>query len=256
MAPPPSPPTCTPPACTPRTSVPPLTRPVRAWWRAGAYAVAGLSVLLIYLGARLTLAGVADFQTRAFLTDWESRRTPPSAQAWSVAYASAARATTVFPVPQGRYLERLGYVHAWQHHHAPLGAAHAGASRHAARDAYRAATRARPTWPYAWLALAEVKLRLLEFDPEFHHALAQVHALAPWRPSINHRLALLGLTAWPQLAAAQRSASLESARRALAHLNAISATALFTQASVAGQGPTLCNSLEDATRKRMHRHCR
>lgn len=213
-------------------------------------------MLLIYLGARLTLAGVADFQTRAFLTDWESRRTPPSAQAWSVAYASAARATTIYPVPHGRYLERLGYVHAWQHHNAALGATDAAASRHAARDAYRAATRARPTWPYAWLALAEVKLHLLAFDPEFHHALAQVHVLAPSRPSINHRLGLLGFTAWPQLDAVQRSATLESARRALAHLNAVSATALFTQASVAGQGHTLCNSLNEATRKRMHRHCR
>lgn len=231
------------------------TPPSRARRRAYLYGLGALALALIYLGCRIALAGLADFQTRAFLADWENRRSPPSAKAWAVAHAAAERAVAHYPTAYGPYLERLGYVHAWQHHHAPFGAAHAQPSRAAARDAFRAAIAARSTWPYAWLALAETKLRLLEFDAEFHHALTQAHAHAPWRPDINRRLAELGFTAWPQLDTGPRQATHEAARRALKRLNAASATALFAQATTAGQRPALCRSLDEATRTRLARHC-
>lgn len=217
--------------------------------------LAALSLALVVLGAQLTLSGVADFQTRSFLADWEAHRTPPSPQAWAVAHAAATRAATRYPVPHGAYLERLGYVHAWQHHAGPLGSAHAAPSREAALHAYRAAVAARPTWPYGWTALAEIKLHLLQFDAELDHALAQARTLAPWRPDINRRLATLGFTAWPQLDAAQRQATLETARRALPHLSASAARPLLVQATIAGQRRTLCDTLDTSSRRRLDAHC-
>ena len=68
--------------------------------------LAALSLALVVLGAQLTLSGVADFQTRSFLADWEAHRTPPSPQAWAVAHAAATRAAIRYPVPHGAYLER------------------------------------------------------------------------------------------------------------------------------------------------------
>lgn len=229
--------------------------PGHALRRTGIGLLALAALLLVYSGTRLTLAGLADYQTRAFLADWEERRTPPSAQAWAVAHAAATRAVTQYPAAHGGYLERLGYIHAWQHHTAPFGATHAAPSRQAALHAYRAATAARPTWPYAWAALADIKLRLLQFDTEFHHALAHAHTLAPWRPNINHRLAELGFAAWPQLDTAQRQATLETARRALPQLNASTTATLFAQAAIAGQQPALCHSLNNAARTRLQRYC-
>lgn len=184
----------------------------------GKMALAALAlsaIVLIANGLRMVGAGFADLQVRAFLVDWEAKRTEPSSKAWQVAHQAAVRAVAYFPAPNGAYLERLGHVNAWQHFRHPRGDAHAQLSRQSAKEAYRDAIKYRPTWPYLWVSLARTKLDLLEFDPEFASALTQAQHHAPWRPEVNGRLAEVGFSTWTLLSSEQRDDVLTAAARAV-----------------------------------------
>lgn len=213
-----------------------------------------IGILALVNGVRLATAGLSDFQARAFLIDWEKAGAEPSARAWHIAAHAAERATRSSPTANGEYLERLGHVQLWRNWRAPFGTPSAEPQRRAARDAYRAATQARPTWPQAWAALAYAKLHLLEFDAEFRHAMAEARRLGPWRPAINSRLAEIGFIAWPQLSESERAATLDSARRALP-MGAAQAAHLFSLARSVGQHTALCQPLTDTTIARFKLNC-
>lgn len=172
---------------------------------------------LLYGGACLLLAGIASYQTEAFLQDWESKGKEPDARAWQIARDAAQRAIDRYPVANGAYLHRLGLIEQWKQFRQPFGVAEAEASRRAALQAFRAATEARPTWPEHWSALAYAKLYLLEFDGEFHDALRKAHELGPWRIEVNRRTAEIGFLAWPQLNDAEQKSTMESAQRTISY---------------------------------------
>ncbi|MFC3608558.1 hypothetical protein [Stutzerimonas tarimensis] len=203
-----------------------------------------LGLALVFIGARMTLAGAASYQADAFLADWRTQTDEPNPQAWTIAQEAAQRAVNLYPVANGDYLERLGTVQAWQQFRQPYGDPAARASRLAARDSYRAAVEARPTWPYAWVHLAHSKLYLNELDDEFAQALRQAAELGPTRFDVHNRLAEIGFTAWPVLNAAQRQATLDSARFSVAYSPAVARKTLLI-AEHTGMDDTLCNSLDD-----------
>lgn len=201
-----------------------------------------LAAILIFNGLRITSAGIADFQTRAFLADWESKSALPNPHAWEFAHQVATRAVEHYPVANGAYLERLGFVYAWRDFTLPFAHPDAQLSREAARNAQRAAVEARPTWPYAWLALAHAKLNLLEFDDEFNHALSQALHYGPWRTNIQRGVAEIGFVAWPQLSEEQRNTAIEQAVWAI-KLSRRHRAPLFALAVSAGQLDRLCGEL-------------
>ncbi len=202
-----------------------------------------LALLLLISGARLLLAGIADYQAEAFLGAWSKARVEPDARAWAVAESAAQRAVSLSPAADGDRFDRLGRVYSWQHFRQPYGAAHAADSRRLALAAYRASVQARPTWPYTWARLAHSKLYLLEFDAEFSHALAQAFAMGPTRIAVNRELADIGLSAWPQLSAEQRQATLESVRRSVAY-NVPEAQNMLSIAKHNGRVEEFCGALE------------
>ena len=208
-----------------------------------------LSLPLIVLGTRLLLAGIASYQAQAFLDDWHSKGQQPSARAWQIAHAAAQRAVELHPGSSGEYLERLGRIQQWQHAGQPFGAARAEASRRAALASFRAASEARPTWPYIWTSLAYAKLSLHEFDDEFAHALQQAHALGPTRDAINRSLTETGLLAWQNLDVNQRNLSLEVARRTVTH-STKEAQYVHSLAVRVGAADQLCQRLKATTRQR------
>lgn len=213
-----------------------------------------LSVTLVYSGGGLLLAGLASYQAQAFLDDWGAKGQEPSPHAWQIAHDAAQRAVSLYPGSNGEYLERLGRIQQWQQFRQPFGAPQANASRRAALETFRAASQARPTWPYNWAALAFAKLYLLEFDDEFAHALRQAQTLGPTRIEINRTLAEIGFLAWPRLDDGQRSATLESARRTVAH-SPREAQNLLAVANRTGMDSQLCASL-DAPLKDSRKICR
>ncbi|MCY1524480.1 hypothetical protein D9M68_594130 [compost metagenome] len=201
-----------------------------------------LSFELLVAGAYMLLAGIASFQADAFIGAWDTRGQEPSARAWEVAHNAAQRAIRLYPVADGDRLDRLGRIHSWKQFRQPYADPAAQHSRRAALDAYRAATVARPTWPYTWARLAHSKLYLQEFDDEFDQAMVRAFQLGPWRIGVNRELAEIGLSAWPQLNEAQRQATLESARRSLSFGNA-EAQHLLEVAQRTGRLRLLCDSL-------------
>lgn len=184
--------------------------------RVVALLVAITAIGLLLFGGRLLLAGIADYQTEAFLEAWEATANEPDAHAWNIAHAAAQRAMDLYPVADGERLDRLGRIYSWKQFRQPFAAPTAQASRQAALDAYRASVNARPTWPDSWARLAHAKLYLQQFDDEFANALTQAFELGPWRVAVNRELAQVGLISWPKLTAGQRQATLESARRVAA----------------------------------------
>lgn len=210
--------------------------------------VVTLALLLLIGGTRLLLAGIASYQAEAFLQDWQKKGRKPDERAWQIAHDAAERAIALYPGANGDYQHRLGLIHQWQHMRQPVGSPVAIPSRHLALQAFRAALAARPHWPEHWTALAWTKLQLLEFDDEFHQALAKAQRLGPWRIGINRSLAEIGLIAWPQLSTDERAAVLEAARRT-ARSGPREAADLFALAKQAGLDDRLCQHLEDALKK-------
>ncbi|UTW10618.1 hypothetical protein [Marinobacterium rhizophilum] len=200
------------------------------------------ALALLVTGGRLVIAGIASYQAESFIEHWNEAGTAPAPRAWAVAQAAAERAVRFYPGTDGDHYDRLGRIHEWQHAFAYFGDPAARASREAARDAYRVAVQARPDWPYTWVQLAYVKLRLQEFDAEFDTALARGFELGPWRIDANRWLAEIGLLAWPQLNSAQQAQTLESIRRTVAYSNA-EARRLLTLAQGTGQQQLLCDAL-------------
>ena len=212
------------------------------------------SLALLFCGSRLLLAGIASYQTQAFLDDWMRKGEEPNPRAWQIAHDAAQRAIALYPGSNGEYLERLGRVLQWKQFRHPLGADTAEQSRREALQAFRAASEARPTWPNNWVALAYAKLYLLEFDNEFGRALQQAQALGPNRIEINRTLAEIGFIAWAQLNDEQRRATLESARRTVKH-GPKETKNLLVIASQTGMSSELCDSL-DAELKDTRKICR
>ncbi len=212
-----------------------------------------LSLPLLYAGSRLLLAAIAAYQTQAFLDDWTAKGEEPSPRAWQVAHDAAQHAVDLHPGDNGEYLQRLGHVQQWKQYRQPFRAAEAEQSRRAALEAFRAASRVRPTWPANWTALAYAKLYLLELDGEFTHALEQARNLGPTRLAINRSRAEIGLIAWPQLDTQQRQATLEAARMTVNHSTG-EARKLLEIAEHTGMTAVLCDSLA-ATEKQDRKIC-
>ncbi|NBA96533.1 hypothetical protein [Pseudomonas sp. R5(2019)] len=210
--------------------------------KVSAVLVLPLALVLLFAGACMIVAGIASYQAEAFISDWEKAGNEPEARAWQIAHDAAQRATSLYPVANGDYLDRLGRIHSWQQFRQPYAAPTAASSRHAALDAYRAAVAARPSWPYTWAHLAHSKLYLQEFDDEFAHALSQAFQLGPWRIGVNRELAEIGFSAWPHLSESQRQTTLESARRSIAYGHA-EAQRLLKIAQHTDKLPQLCGSL-------------
>jgi hypothetical protein len=208
----------------------------------GALLVILCAVLLLVIGARFVLAGLASFQAEAFISAWSKTTSEPSPRAWQIAQQAAQRAVSLSPVANGDYLDRLGRVYSWQYFRQPYAAPAAQSSRRAALHAYRAAVAARPMWPYSWARLAHSKVYLQEFDAEFDQAFARAFALGPWRIAINRELAEIGFQAWPHLTLAQRQATLESARRSVAD-GPSEAHNMRRIAEASGHLATLCKAL-------------
>ncbi|QLC74724.1 hypothetical protein LPB260_14170 [Pseudomonas sp. LPB0260] len=200
---------------------------------------------LLYAGARMIPAGIASYQAEAFIGAWEQAAAEPSPRAWVIAQGAAQRAVDWYPAANGDHLDRLGRIYSWWQFRHPYGDPLAEVSRRAALETYRAATAARPAWPYSWERLAHTKLYLQQFDGEFAHALNEARRLGPWRIGVNRELAAIGLSAWAQLDEKQRQASLESARRVAAYGPA-EAKRLLELAEATGHLDELCNKLGPA----------
>jgi len=174
-----------------------------------------LALVCLYLGAQMLSAALANYRTEQFLQHWTEKAQAPTPQAWRAAFEMAARAVAQYPVGNGRYLDQLGQVHAWQMLQLPVAAAAAEPSRRAALQAYQQALEVRPGWPNTWARVAHTHYTLGQFDAAFALALEHANRLGPYRQAVQQELASIGLRAWPLLSTPQRVSTLASARQVL-----------------------------------------
>lgn len=176
--------------------------------------VVGLVVLLVlpllYLSFTTLMAGITGRQAQMFLDDWGQKGNDPSEKAWQFAVDAAARSLDWTPGSGAGHADRLGRIYEWYRVSQPFGDADAEPARRKAVEAYRQSVEARPLWPYTRIQLAYAKLRLLEFDAEFHQQLAEARRLAPWRVRIHGPLAEIGMIAWPQLSEQEKAETWQS----------------------------------------------
>jgi hypothetical protein len=165
---------------------------------------------LLYLSFTTLMAGVTGRQAQMFLDDWGLKGTDPSEKAWQFALDAAERSLEWTPGSGAGHADRLGRIYEWYRVSQPFGDADAEPARRKAVEAYRQSVEARPLWPYTRIQLAYAKLRLLEFDDEFHQQLAEARRLAPWRVRIHGPLAEIGMIAWPQLSEQEKAETWQS----------------------------------------------
>jgi hypothetical protein len=178
-------------------------------------ALGAFLLVLALCGAGITLSALFDSQTNRFLRAWNADKSNFSPRAWRVALGSAGNAVAIFPGQSAGLYAKLGLVLEWGEHELPIGSPEARDLRLRALAAYRVAADLVPTWPYYWLDLVSVKVRLGDYDDEMLHALTRAFEGGPWRSGVLGRLTLLGMASWWQMPNSGRELTLEAARRVL-----------------------------------------
>lgn len=157
------------------------------------------SIVLAILSTRLMLASMWDTQVNTFLVDWEQKGLQPKQKAWQIAFNAVNKSISLSPIKNANYYDHLGRVWEWKQFNHPFGDKTATESREHALQAYRQSVILKPQWPYTWVSLAYIKLRLNQLDEEFNDALQSAFRLGPWRIKSNKHIANMGLTSWSNL---------------------------------------------------------
>lgn len=84
-----------------------------------------------------------------------------------------------------------------------------------AAELYRGALVIRPTWPFDWVALADLKAELNEFDDEFSKAIERSNSLGAWEYPVQLRLVNTGFKHWQHLTSKEQDIINQSFDRAL-----------------------------------------
>jgi hypothetical protein len=163
-------------------------------------------VAVLLLGAPLLAAGIyaaavrglADahyYNARTILSAAAQTKRLPEAAYLSSAQASLAEALVLEPA-NPLFVEQRARVHEMQAMRLPRGDPAARALLQQALGEFRAAALMRPGSPYAWAAIAALKLRLDELDFEFYGALERADRFGRWEPAVQLALADIGLASW------------------------------------------------------------
>jgi len=212
-----------------------------------------LSAVLLITAGRFLLASVWDNQVDSFLGGWQQQGGEPSRDAWQVAHDAANTAISISPIENASYYNHLGRVWEWQQFSKPFGHPAAIESRQQALVAYRQAIQLRPQWPYSWLSLASTKLRLLQLDEEFMHALQMAAQLAPWRLTSNKQVAEIGLMTWFDLDQATKQTVTTAIKRTVGRSSA-AARWLENKAKDSNQLLIFCAALTQQAQAKL-KHC-
>jgi hypothetical protein len=149
----------------------------------------------IYAAARGGLADANYYNTRMILgAAAQVQRLPVPAELAS-AQASLAEALALEPA-NPLFVEQRARIDEMQALQQPRGDPAARALLRQSLEQFRAAALMRPGSPYAWTAIAALKLRLDEMDYEFYGALQRADSLGRWEPAVQLAIADIGLASW------------------------------------------------------------
>ena len=149
----------------------------------------------IYAAALGGLADAHYYNARTILGAAAQSKRPPEAAYLTSADASLAAARALEPA-NPLFLEQRARIHEMQALQLPHGDPAARALLKQALGEFRDAALMRPGSPYAWAAIAALKLRLDELDFEFYGALERADRFGRWEPAIQLEIADIGLSNW------------------------------------------------------------
>lgn len=175
--------------------------------RAARMALAGaLAFPVGVLAFKAVQQGLSDFYVQSARQEielWSVPKRPLRGDEWPRIMGYLDRSLAIAP-GNAWALEELGVLHLRR-----VGVAtQPGQALASARAAYanlRKALVQRPSSPFAWANLAQAKLLLDEIDAELFEALGRATALGPREPEAQQTVAFVGLAAWHNADAAQRS---------------------------------------------------
>ncbi len=113
-------------------------------------------------------------------------------------------------------LMQTARMHQWRAYDQRLTPKFARKSHQRAIEYLRTACRRRPSWGLAWATLAAVKIATGENDQEMIFAVEKAMALGPWELQVQHKVAVIGIQAWPHLPGETRKRVSKMVGRALA----------------------------------------
>jgi len=163
-------------------------------------------VVLPLLGAPLLAAGIyaaalgglADahyYNARTILGAATQAKRLPETEDLASAAASLSAALALEPA-NPLFVEQRARVYEMQALRLPRGDPAARPLLQRALGEFRAAALMRPGSPYAWSAIAALKLRLDELDFEFYGAMERAARYGRWEPAVQLELADIGLASW------------------------------------------------------------
>jgi hypothetical protein len=174
---------------------------------------AGLLAAGIYAAVLEGLADAHYYNVRIPLTEADRAKRAPDAATLAGAQASLALALALDPT-NPLYVEQRARLHEMEALRLPRGSAQARVLLHQALVDFRTAALMRPGSPYAWAAIASLKLRLDNLDFEFYGALDRAARYGRWEPAVQLALADIGLAGWRLLAQPAKQLALDAIARA------------------------------------------
>jgi len=159
--------------------------------------LAGVPLLCagIYFAALGGLADAHYYNARTILRDAEKANRLPEAADLASAQASLQAARALEPA-NPLFVEQSARVREMQALRLPQGDPAARALLQKALEEFRGAALMRPGSPYAWSAIAALKLRLDSLDFEFYGSLERAALYGRWEPGVQVALADIGLATW------------------------------------------------------------
>ena len=197
---------------------------------------AGLLFAGIYAAALGGLADAQYYNARTILTAAAQAKRLPEAAELASAQASLLAAHELEPA-NPLFVEQLARGYEMQALRLPRGDPAARGLLRGALEEFRAAALMRPGSPYAWAAIAALKLRLDELDYEFYGALDRAARYGRREPAVQLALADVGLAAWRLLAQPAKLLVLDALALALPRQGA----ALQRLAAAHGTLPLVCD---------------
>lgn len=195
---------------------------------------------MLLLGLRISISSLYSLQASRFLDDWSSRKEEPQQQAWNIARSAIDRAIYWHPIANPNLLIKRGRIYDWRYYRKSIGDPIATESRLQALADYRRAAQLQPGWPYTWVDIALVKVRLGVVDQETLDSLENALSTGPWRPDVLLKMVETGLLAWDMLPLRGKTIVIKSIDRGLASTLDTS-TQVSRSLNQFGRQRTICN---------------
>jgi len=154
-------------------------------------------IMLIILSGKWLLAEIYHYQANAYMALWDSSSPIPNSE-WEIARKALTKALAL-GLNQPVYLEDMSDLFYLKSITEPIDPILSIELQKQTLEFIRQAIRLRPSWPYAWAKLANIKYYTFGMDAEVADALDKAMILGAWEPMVQLTVAKIGMASWKKL---------------------------------------------------------